>query len=130
MVLNDPLATMLSKIQNAMNVGKTQVTIKPISKLLLQVLEILIAHGYVESYTVVEDGKGKHAVVNGVTSINKCGVIKPRFNFEATQMVKWEQQYLPAAGFGIVVVTTDKGIMTATQAKDKKLGGKLLMYCY
>jgi small subunit ribosomal protein S8 len=130
MALNDPLAAMLSKIENAGRVNKTEVLIKPVSKLLIQVLDILVAHAYIKGYDVVEDGKGNHVVVKGIEQVNKCGAIKPRFSFQANDGVLVEQQYLPAQGFGIVIVTTSKGLMTIDKAIQEHLGGKLVAYCY
>ena len=43
---------------------------------------------------------------------------------------KFERRYLPAKDLGILFVSTPKGIMTHYDAKAKKLGGKLLAYCY
>ena len=43
---------------------------------------------------------------------------------------KVEKQYLPAKEFGVIIVTTSKGIMTLSQAKELGIGGKLLAYCY
>ncbi len=130
MALNDTLANLLSKMQNASKAGKDEVVVKPISKVMIQVLDILKDHGYVTSYEIIEDGRGNHIIVRGFASINKCGVIKPRFNYKVSEIVKTEQQYLPAKGFGVVIVTTSQGMMTLTAAKDKKLGGKLISYCY
>jgi small subunit ribosomal protein S8 len=130
MVLNDTLANLMSKMQNAIGVGKDEVMVKPVSKLMLQTLDILKEHGYVTSYEVIEDGRGGHLIVRGFMKINKCGVIKPRFDFQVVDIVKVEQQYLPAKGFGLIIVSTPKGLMTMAQAKDKHLGGKLISYCY
>ena len=41
-----------------------------------------------------------------------------------------EKRYLPAKDFGILIMSTSKGIMTHYDAKKKNLGGKLLSYCY
>jgi small subunit ribosomal protein S8 len=130
MALNDTLANVMSKMQNAMGIGKNEITVKPISKLMIQVLDILKAHGYVDSYEVIVDGRGDHAIIKGFNQINKCGVIKPRFNFKVGEIVAVEQKYLPAKDFGIIIVSTSKGLMTMDKAKEQHLGGKLVSYCY
>jgi small subunit ribosomal protein S8 len=43
---------------------------------------------------------------------------------------KWEKRFLPARGFGILLISTTKGIMTHEDAKKQHLGGKLLAYVY
>ncbi len=130
MVLNDPLATMLSKIQNANRVNKTEVIIKPVSKFMIIVLELLQKHGYIKEFEVVEDGRGNHIKIKGFEQINGCGAIKPRFSFTVSDAVLVEQEYLPAKGFGIIIVTTSKGLMTIDKAQEEKVGGKLVAYCY
>jgi len=130
MVLNDPLANMLSKMQNALRVGKKEVEVRPVSSLMVRVLDLLKSHGYVQEYDIVDTVRGKYAKVRGFDNVNKCGVIKPRFNFKVAEIISYEQHYLPAKGFGIVVVSTPQGIMTSEEARNARLGGKLLAYCY
>ncbi|HEX32856.1 MAG TPA: 30S ribosomal protein S8, partial [Candidatus Aenigmarchaeota archaeon] len=60
----------------------------------------------------------------------KCGAIKPRFSFSVEDIEKFEKRYLPSKDFGIIVVSTNKGIMTHLEAKQKNLGGILLAYVY
>jgi len=130
MVLTDPLANMLSKMQNALRVGRNQIDVAPMSNFMLQVLELLKANGYVHAYEVKETTRGKVASVSGFETINKINVIKPRFNFELSEIIGYEQHYLPAKGFGIIIVSTSKGLMTLDSAKENHIGGKLIAYCY
>ena len=58
------------------------------------------------------------------------GAIKPRFAVKATEYEKFEKRYLPAKGFGILIVSTVKGLMTHYEAKQQGLGGRLIAYCY
>ena len=129
-MLNDPLAAVLAKIINAERVGKQEVVIRPASKMIKKVLEIMNEHNYIGSYDEIEDGKGGQLKVYLLGNLNKCGVIKPRFSTKITDYEKWEKRYLPAKYFGIIIVSTPLGVMTHSHAKDKKSGGKLLAYCY
>ena len=43
---------------------------------------------------------------------------------------KFEKRYLPAKDFGIILISTTKGIMIHTEAKKKNMGGILFAYCY
>ena len=63
-------------------------------------------------------------------NINKCGVIKPRHAVKKDEFEKFEKRYLPAKNFGILIVTTPKGIMTHYEAKELGIGGRLLAYMY
>ena len=129
-MFNDPLAAALSKILNAEKVGKREVLIKPASKLIKKVLVLMNESFYVGLFEELEDEKGNVLKVNILGNVNKCGVIKPRFSTKHNTFEKWEKRYLPSKDFGILIVSTPQGVMTNQQAKDKKLGGKLLAYCY
>ena len=129
-MLNDPLATMLGNMLNAEKVGKPICFMKPSSKILKKVLEIFNANNYVGSYEEVQDNKGNILKINLLGKINKCGVIKPRFSVKNDEYEKFEKRFLPAEDFGLLVVSTPKGIMTHYEAKEKKLGGKLVCFVF
>ncbi len=62
--------------------------------------------------------------------INDCGVIKPRYSVKTDDLEKFEARYLPAQDFGVLILTTTKGVLTHTQAKNGGVGGKLLAFVY
>jgi len=130
MVMNDPLSATLSSINNGEKISKTEVVVFPASKLINEVLETLKSNGYLGDFKKIEDSKGDSFKISIIGRINKCGSIKPRFAVTLAEYEKFEKRFLPAKDFGILVVSTNKGIMTHIQAKEKKLGGKLLAYCY
>ena len=65
-----------------------------------------------------------------ISSINKTGVIKPKYSVKINEYEKFEKRYLAAFGFGFLIVSTNQGIMTQEDAITKKLGGKLIAYVY
>ena len=130
MTINDSLAQALSHINNSEAVSKQVVEIKPVSKMLKNVLDIMKDKMYVGSYEIVPVSGGDKLVLNLLGNVNKCGVIKPRFAFKYEDSEKVEQKYLPAKGFGIVIVSTSQGLMTLEESKANKIGGKLVAYCY
>ena len=130
MAMNDPLSNTMSKILNFENVGKRECTIKPVSTTIKKVLDILNQEGYTGKYEEVDDGRGGYIKLSMTGNINKCGAIKPRFAVTIDNYEKFEKRYLPARGFGILIVSTSQGMMTHNQAKEKKIGGKLIAYCY
>ncbi len=129
-MLNDSLASALSLIMNAERVGKQECLIKPVSKIIKEVFNVMKEKGFIGDFEFIEDGRGGYLKVNLLGMINKCNVIKPRYNVKADNYEKFEKRYLPAKDMGVIFVSTTKGIMTHTQAKEKKLGGRLLGYCY
>ena len=129
-MLNDPLANALSTIKNAETRGITTCTIRPSSKLIGGILNLLKDKNYVGNFTHIDDGKAGIFQVELIGSINNCGVIKPRYPIKREELDKWEARYLPARDFGLLILTTTEGIISNTEARKKGIGGKLLAYIY
>jgi small subunit ribosomal protein S8 len=129
-MLNDVLASTLSKILNAERRSKTECLVKPSSKIVKKVLDVMKDNLYIGNYVEINDNKGNVLKINLLGKINKCGVIKPRHSIKLEMFDKFEKRFLPAKGFGVIIVSTNKGIMTLEEAKEKKIGGRLLAYCY
>ncbi len=130
MSMNNPLAAVLSATQNAQHVGKREVITKANSKVIRAVLAIMQEHGYIAGFAETEDKKGNLLTVTLSGNLNKTGVVTPNFTVVKGNYEMFEKRYLPAKDFGILIVTTNKGIMTHKQAKELGLGGKLLAYAY
>ena len=130
MVLNDPIANILSHILNYEKTGKNEITLNHSSKVIKEILRVLNDNDYIGSSEVINDGKGGLIKLNLLNNINKCGVIKPNFQIKKVDFDRYEKRYLPAKGFGILILSTSQGIMSNDQAKEKGIGGKLLAYCY
>jgi len=126
---HDLLSDVLSAIKNGDNYGKRE-TLTSASKLVKEVLLILQKNKFIGDFEYIDDGRGGKFRVQLLGNVNKCGPIRPRFPVKRDEYEKWEKRFLPAAGFGFLIVSTSKGIMTHIEAKDKGLGGKLLAYCY
>lgn len=130
MTMNDPLSSALSSILNSEKVSKKQVMIFPSSTIIKETLNVMKEEGYIGDIEEIKDSKGNRLKINLLGRINKCGSIKPRFSVVIKEFEKFEKRFLPAKDFGFIIVTTNKGVMTHIQAIKKKLGGRLLAYCY
>ena len=129
-MLMDPLGDALSNLKNNESIGNPRAVIKPASKLIGKVLKVMQDQGYIGEYQLIEDGRAGKFDVKLIGKINKCGVIRPRFPVGKTDYEDYEGRYLPARGFGVVVVTTPMGVMSHAEAKGKGVGGRLLAYVY
>ena len=130
--MTDPIADMLTRIRNALMVKKETVEI-PASNMKKAIADILLAEGYVKAVKVEEDGyNGKivitlkytaagESVISGLKRVSKPGL---RTYSGAQDMPK------VLGGFGIAIVSTNKGIMTDKQAKAANVGGEVLCYIY
>lgn len=130
MSLNDTLSNALSNVLMDEKLGRPESTIKPSSKVIKKVLEIMKENMYVGSFEESKNAKGIILKINLLGNINKCGAIKPRYIVKKDQFEKFEERYLLAKDMGILIVSTPSGILTHTEAKKKNIGGKLLAYCY
>ncbi|MBS3157080.1 30S ribosomal protein S8 [Candidatus Woesearchaeota archaeon] len=130
MALNDPLANVLASIVNYENTGKKEIEVKISSKLIKKVLDIMKSHLYIGDYTPLQTSRGEFLRINLLGNINRCGVIKPRFSVKKDNYEKFEKRFLPARGFGFLIVSTPKGLMIHEEAKEKKIGGRLIAYVY
>ncbi len=130
MSLNDPLANALSIVLTDEKSGRSESKIRPSSKIIKKVLDVMKANKYVGDFEEIKDGKGGMIKLNHIGNINKCGVIKPRYSVKKSEFEKFEERYLLARDMGILVVSTPAGIITHKEAKKKNIGGKLLAYCY
>lgn len=130
MVLLDPLANALSVIKNAENVGKTSCVIRPASKIIGNVLNVMKNNGYIAGFEFIEDGKAGVYEVQLSGSINECGAVKPRYSVGVGEYEKWEKRFLPAKNFGVLIITTSQGVVSHAEAIEKNVGGQIIAYVY
>lgn len=130
MTRSNPTADGMCALKNAGDTGKSECTIEPASKLLGAMLRIMQESGYIKGFEFVEDGRGGQLVVHLTGKINNCGAISPRFSVQLEEMEYWEKQYLPGKNFGILMLSTSRGVLSHEQARKEGIGGELLGYVY
>jgi len=127
----DPIADLLTRIRNAVMVGKTEIRV-PASKLKLTVAKELKKASYLADVKV-ESGKPRDTMV---ITINKPGE-----NATITEIIRLSKPgrrvYVGAAeiprvknGRGMVLVSTSKGVISGQAAVKARLGGELLLKVY
>ncbi len=129
-MLNDTLANALSLVVNAEKIGKDFCIIKPTSKIIEKVLEIMNNRGYVGKFEKSPSVGGEELKLFLIGKVNVCGAIKPRSSLKYEDIEKFEKRFLPAKDFGFLLISTPHGIITNEEAKKKKIGGVMLAYCY
>ncbi|XP_070531320.1 uncharacterized protein Naglu isoform X5 [Cardiocondyla obscurior] len=130
MVRMNVLSDALKSINNAEKRGKRQVLLRPCSKVIVKFLTVMMKHGYIGEFEIVDDHRSGKVVVNLTGRLNKCGVISPRFDVPINDIEKWTNNLLPSRQFGYVVLTTSGGIMDHEEARRKHLGGKILGFFF
>ena len=132
MVMNDPIADMLTRIRNA-QVAKHDAVVLPASNAKKAIAKILLAEGYVKSVDFIDDGPqgnikivlkyvgGKQPVIAGLKKISKPGL---RVYAKGGELPK------VLGGLGIAIISTSKGLMTDKEARKQMIGGEVLAYIW
>lgn len=123
----DIIAKALNELMNAKRAGKSTYVVVPVSKLLISVFELMKKNDYIDYK--IEKGKFDKIEVE-IKKLNECGAIKPRFNVGVKDLERYVRRFLPARDLGIVIISTNKGLITDKEINDKKVGGALIAYCY
>lgn len=128
MTMTDPIADMLTRIRNAQATKKVTVSM-PSSNVKVGIAEVLKSEGYIKDFSVTEDVK-KQLVVELKYYAGKPVIESlDRASRPGLRLYKGKND-LPRirGGFGIAVISTSKGIMTDTQARESGFGGEVLCY--
>jgi small subunit ribosomal protein S8 len=131
-MLTDPIADFLTRIRNAMMVGRPRVDI-PASKLKVELARILKEEGYVANYRVAdEDGKRTIKVYLKYRPDRRPVMTKIQRISRPGCRVYVNSQEIPSVigGMGINILTTSRGVMTGKQARTLGVGGEILCSIY
>ena len=132
MVINDPIADMLTRIRNGLIARHDSVTI-PASNMKKAIAKILLDEGYIKSVDFIDDGlqgqikvtlkyaQGKESVIRGLKRISKPGLRVYAKNDEIPKVL---------GGLGIAIISTSKGVMTDKAARTAGIGGEVLAYIW
>ena len=121
----DIISDALNQLMNAVRANHSSVSIKRYSKLLNSILAVAKLKGYVKDYSI-ESGELKIHIGR----LNGCSSIKPRFLVHSSDLDKYVKRYLPAKNLGILIVSTQQGLMTHQTAQEKNIGGSLIAYMF
>ena len=135
-LVTDPIADMLTRIRNA-GTARHDGTVIPYSKIKMEIARILVEEGFLASagfadpkekkptyktiISVKFKGDHTHRVIQGLRRISKPGLRVYSASNELPKVLN---------GMGIAIISTSKGIMTDTKAREKNLGGEVLAYVW
>ena len=124
------IANLFTTLYNSDDRRKKECIILPASKLAVDVLKSLKDEGYIGEFEYIEDNRGGKFKIQLLAKISKCGAISPRFKVKRNEYDHWEQQFLPSYNRGMLLVTTNQGVMSHKEAANKGIGGFLIGYVY
>ena len=132
MVVNDPIADMLTRIRNA-QIARHDSVVIPASNIKKSIAKILLEEGYIRSFQIIDDGTqgvirvtlkylpGKEKAIQGLRRVSKPGLRVYAGADELPKVLK---------GLGIAIISTSKGIMTDKKARAEHVGGEVLAFVW
>ena len=130
LTLLDPLANALSTISNNERRHKRECLVWPASKLMGQVLRVMQKNGYLGEFEYIDDGRSGKFRVQLLGRINSCAVVKPRYSVKSDRIEDWEKRLLPSKEVGLLIMSSPGEVISQRDAKERKVGGRLLAYVY
>jgi small subunit ribosomal protein S8 len=127
-MMTDPIADMLTRIRNALLMRSDNCTV-PGSKLKVAILDVLKREGFIQGYQVHAEGP-RSAIV-----------VALKYGPEGEQVITSLQRYStpgcrryrgvgdlpkPRGGMGIAVVSTNQGVLSDRECRQKNAGGEVL----
>ena len=133
MTIIDPIADMLTRIRNAVTAGHSTVAM-PSSKLKIEIAKIMKDEGYLEGFDVADseqsiqkvlrlkikyvgERRERRPVISGIERVSKPG----RRVYTQKQDIPWV-----LSGIGVAILSTPKGVMTGSRARQLGVGGEIL----
>ncbi|MBR4207707.1 MAG: 30S ribosomal protein S8 [Lachnospiraceae bacterium] len=133
MTMSDPIADMLTRIRNA-NTAKHDTVDVPSSKMKLAIAKILLDEGYIKKYDVIQEGgfdvihialkygsDKNDRVLTGIKRISKPGLRVYAGKDEIPRVL---------GGLGVAILSTNQGVITDKEARQKGVGGEVLAFIW
>ena len=126
MSLQDPIADLLTRVRNAQKAGHAKVSM-PHSKLKVAVCGVLEQEGYINGYSVSDEGRRElqlrlkyhegAPVIEEIRRVSRPGL---RIYKNVRDLPKVRE------GLGVAIVSTSRGVMSDRQARRLHIGGEVL----
>jgi small subunit ribosomal protein S8 len=125
--MTDPIADMLTRIRNAQQANKSEVTM-PSSKVKVSIAKVLEDEGYISSHSVTDlDGKATLSitlkyfegkpVISEINRVSRPGLRVYKSADELPRII---------GGLGVAIVSTSQGVMADRKARSLGQGGEVL----
>ena len=130
-MLTDPIADMLTRIRNSVQIRAEKIDI-PISKIKLEIAKILKEEGFIRAYKILKDKRQgilriipkymeNESVITGLQRISKPG-----------RRVYVGKKDIPRVmgGLGVAIITTSNGILSDKTCRREGVGGEVICYVW
>ncbi len=125
--MHDPIADMIVRMKNASD-SKKESVVFPYSKLKLAILDVLLKDGFIKSFgkkgkkiaKFIEVGLAYENGMPKISGVERISKTSKRVYTKSKEVRKVK------SGFGSLLLSTPKGIMTDKSARENKIGGEAL----
>jgi len=128
MSMTDPIADLLTRIRNAQLAKHDRLEL-PASKLKLELCQLLKDEGYIDNIEVLEGSPSEQIRIylryskGGKPAITRM----QRVSRPGRRVYRGADDLRPVLnGLGTSVLSTSKGLLTDTQAREQRIGGEVL----
>jgi small subunit ribosomal protein S8 len=129
-MMTDPIADMLTRLRNA-NIAFHDEVLMPSSKLKEALARILVREGYIAGFDVSKDATkpgqqlkielkytpDRKRTISGLRRVSKPGLRVYSGSTEVPRVL---------GGMGIAILSTNQGLMTDREARQRRVGGEVL----
>ncbi|HLC18526.1 MAG TPA: 30S ribosomal protein S8 [Thermodesulfobacteriota bacterium] len=132
MTMTDPIADMLTRIRNAVGAQHAEL-VMPSSSVKQDIARILKEEGYIKDFSVSKEGNKAFIKIRLKYSADKKNVITSIKRASRPGL----RRYLPGReiprvlnGLGIAIISTSRGVMTDSKARELGVGGEIICTVY
>ncbi|MDQ1430820.1 MAG: small subunit ribosomal protein [Actinomycetota bacterium] len=129
-MMTDPIADMLTRLRNA-NIAFHDEVLMPSSKLKEALARILVREGYIAGFDVSKDATkpgqqlkielkytpDRKRTISGLKRVSKPGLRVYSASTDVPRVL---------GGMGIAILSTNQGLMTDREARQRRVGGEVL----
>jgi len=132
MSVTDPIADMLTRIRNALQIKRKELNI-PSSRMKVEIAKILKEEGFIKNFKVIDDNKqgilniqlkyteDNLSVISGLRRVSKPGC-----------RIFCTKESIPKVldGLGIAIISTSKGVASGKNCEELGVGGEVICYVW
>lgn len=131
MFITDPISDLVVRVKNA-NTRKHRSLSVPYSVKKEAIIKLIEREGYISSYSVEGEGVKKSLVITLKYKKNQSAIVGIKRVSKPGLRVYVKSDEIPAilSGYGTVIISTSKGLMTGTEARKENVGGEIIAYIW
>lgn len=131
MFITDPISDLVVRVKNA-NARKHKSLSVPYSVKKEAIIKLIEREGYISSYSVEDEGVNKSLVITLKYKKNQSAIVGIKRVSKPGLRVYVKSDEIPAilSGYGTVIISTSKGLMTGAEARKENVGGEIIAYIW